>query len=446
VFAEGFGVRSADTDEPVDTDTVFQIASLSKPVSATAVAALVGKGEVAWDDPVVDHLPDFALSDPVVTERVTIADLFSHRSGLPDHAGDLLEDLGYDRAAVLERLRFLPLDPFRDSYAYTNFGLTAAAEAAAAAVGMEWADVVDQEVFEPLGMTSSSDRFADYEAAENKAATHVQVDEAWEPLQVRQPDAQSPAGGVSSSAADMAQWLRLRLAEGDYDGAPLIDSEALAATTTPQALSGPPGTPDARSGFYGLGLGVGNDWTGRVRLSHSGAFALGAATAVTMLPSEDLGIVVLTNGAPVGLPEAITATFMDLVETGEVERDWLEAFGPRFAQMSENPSVLADEEPPEFPAPARSPEAYIGTYANDYYGPLEVADEGEGRLAMSLGPEPQVLVLTHWDGDRFSYEPVGENAVGISEVSFEIGGDGRATSVTVEHLDAEGLGTFTRSS
>ena len=63
---------------------------------------------------------------------VSVGDMFSHRSGLPDHAGDMLEDLGYDRRYVLDRLRELPLDPFRISYAYTNFGLTAAAEAVAA--------------------------------------------------------------------------------------------------------------------------------------------------------------------------------------------------------------------------------------------------------------------------------------------------------------------------
>jgi CubicO group peptidase (beta-lactamase class C family) len=451
VFAEGYGVRSTDTDEPVDTDTVFQIASLSKAVSATAVASLVGKGQVSWDDRVVEHLPDFELSDPAVTEQVTIADLFSHRSGLPDHAADKLEDLGYDRAEVLERLRYLPLDPFRASYAYTNFGLTAGAEAAAAAVDTDWAEVVDQEVFAPLGMTSSSDRFADYEARENKAVTHVEVDGEWQPLYVRQPAAQSPAGGVSASVDDMAQWLRLRLAGGSYDGTQLIAEEALAAVDTPQILSSPPAPGPvadaaARSGFYGFGLNIGNDWTGRVRLSHSGAFDLGAATAFTMLPAEDLGIVVLTNGAPVGLPESIAAAFMDLAETGEVERDWLDGYGPVFARMSENPSELAGQEPPEIPAPARAADAYLGSYDNQYHGPMAVIDEGEGRLAMRLGPEPVTLELTHWDGDTFSYQPVGENALGISAVTFTMGPDGRATSVTVEDLDDEGLGTFTRAS
>ena len=70
-------------------------------------------------------LPWFALADPAVTAMLTVGDLYAHRSGLPDHAGDDLEDLGYDRRQVLERLRFAPLHSFRDEYAYTNFGVTA---------------------------------------------------------------------------------------------------------------------------------------------------------------------------------------------------------------------------------------------------------------------------------------------------------------------------------
>src|SRR5215213_4236382 len=128
VYAKGFGVKDVRAaDDPknrVDPDTVFQLASLSKPLSATVVAHQVGTNAVGWDTPIVSKLPEFALSDPVITRMVSVGDMFAHRSGLPDHAGDMVEDLGYDRRYVLDRLRQLPLDPFRISYAYTNFGLT----------------------------------------------------------------------------------------------------------------------------------------------------------------------------------------------------------------------------------------------------------------------------------------------------------------------------------
>lgn len=131
VRLDDFGKRHVGQEAEVGPDTVFQLASLSKPLASTVVAGAVGDKTVAWDDPVAEHLPDFALKDPWVTEHVTVADLFAHRSGLPDHTGDLLEDLGYDRKYVLERLRLKPLTPFRASYAYTNFGVTTAGEAVA---------------------------------------------------------------------------------------------------------------------------------------------------------------------------------------------------------------------------------------------------------------------------------------------------------------------------
>ena len=122
VYAKGFGVKdvkagTTDNANKVDADTVFQLASLSKPLGATVIAHQVGQNAISWDTPVVSKLPWFALSDPVVTPLVTIGDMYAHRSGLPDHAGDELEDLGYDRRYVLDHLRALPLAPFRISYA-----------------------------------------------------------------------------------------------------------------------------------------------------------------------------------------------------------------------------------------------------------------------------------------------------------------------------------------
>jgi hypothetical protein len=128
VYAQGFGVREVGKSEPVNPDTVFQLASVSKPIGATVVAALVGDKKISWDSKISDLDPTFAMYDPWVTREITIRDLYAHRSGLPEHAGDLLEDLGYDRAHVLYRLRFQkPDSSFRTHYAYTNFGLTEAA-------------------------------------------------------------------------------------------------------------------------------------------------------------------------------------------------------------------------------------------------------------------------------------------------------------------------------
>ena len=233
VYAKGFGVKDVRNGEKIDPDTVFQLASLSKSLSATVVAHQVGVNAIGWDTPIVEKLPWFALSDPVVTPMVTVGDMFSHRSGLPDHAGDMLEDLGHDRRYVLERLRQLPLDPFRISYAYTNFGLTAGAEAVAVSAGKSWEDLSDEVLLKPLGMASTSYRFADYEARPNRAVGHIHVDGRYEPLYIRDAQPQAPAGGVSSSVNDMTRWLAMMLGDGRYQDTQIVDCEGTVACRHP---------------------------------------------------------------------------------------------------------------------------------------------------------------------------------------------------------------------
>jgi len=445
VYLKGFGVREAGKPALVDGDTVFQIASVSKPMATTVLAALVGAGVCRWDDPVTAHDPGFQLHAPWVTRAVSLRDLLCHRSGLPDHAGDLLEDMGYDRAAVLHRLRYMkPAYSFRAGYGYTNFGFTAAAAAAARTAGKSWEDLCAEKLYRPLGMQATSSRYADYAAAKNRARLHVRLNGKFAAQYERQPDAQAPAASVSTSGRDLAQWLRLQLADGKYAGKQVIPAAALAETHRPQVITRAPKDPATeRAGFYGLGWNVGYDDQGRVRLSHSGAFDLGAATAVALLPAERLGILVLTNAAPVGVPEAITFTFFDQVSGGKPEKDWLALAGGVFEAMAA--AARKDySKPPAKPAPALAAAAYTGTFGNDVYGPIEVIDQA--GLQLRLGPKKLTLPLRHWDRDTYLYQPVGEMAAGLSAVTFAIGTDGRAVSLVVENLDVSGQGTFQRVS
>ncbi|MDQ3225934.1 MAG: serine hydrolase [Chloroflexota bacterium] len=447
--ARGFGLREIGGGANIDADTVFQLASVSKPLAATVVSAVVGDGVVTWDSRMADLAPDFALHEAWPTQNVSLADLFAHRSGLPDHGGDVLEDLGFDRAEILHRLRFLePEYSFREGYAYTNFGLTAAAVAVAETAGMSWQDLSAERLYTPLGMTHTSSRFADYMAESNRAIPHVQDGTDWvvTPMQ-REPDAQSPAGGASASARDLAQWVRLQLGQGSFDGQQLIPAAALAPMHLPQAVSNLPEDPATqRAGFYGLGINVSYTDFGTVQWSHSGAFALGAATAVFMLPGSGFGVLALTNGAPIGVPEAVCLSVLDLATTGDLSRDWLQAAGSRFAAMAASESYGSGTDwntPPPDAAPAAPHAAYLETYRNAFYGAVEIAAAGD-NLVMRIGPQPREFPLNHYDRDTFSWQPTGENAAGRSGLSFLIGPDGAAISFRDQYLDKNGPGTLSR--
>ncbi|WP_366553306.1 serine hydrolase [Aquibaculum sediminis] len=444
VYAAGFGLRKVGEEATVDPDTVFQLASLSKSISATVVAQQVAEGVVGWDTPIIEFLPDFKLADPWVTEHVTVGDLFSHRSGLPDHAGDDLEDLGYTREEVLSRLHLLPLSPFRDTYAYTNFGLTAAAEAVAAAADLDWESLAEDALYEPLGMSSTSSRFADYAARENRAHGHVRVGDDFEALYVRQPDAQSPAGGVSASVNDMARWMALLLQDGRFEEQQILPPGALLEPMTAKMISSPSFAPDARPGFYGYGIGVGIEASGRVSLSHSGAFALGAGTNYTLLPSLDLGIVILTNADPTGVGEALAMEFSELVQYGGISRDWYAAYQPLIGPITAPIGELVGKERPSAAAEPAPLAHYAGIYDNPYFGTAVISNGSEG-LRLTIGPAHLNYRLSHWDGDSFTYRPFGENAPAgsISEVTFERDGE-KAAAMTIEFLNEQGLGRFQR--
>lgn len=423
LYERGFGVRRADGGEAVDADTAFPLASVSKSLAATVMAARMSP-DADWNTPVQQLLPGFALAYPDAQDnaRLTLGDLFAHRSGLPDHAGDPLEDLGYDRAEVLARLRHVPLNPY-GSYAYTNFGLTAAAEALAQSLGTDWATLSEQALYQPLGMASTSSRHADLAARGNRAWGHMQIGLTYdsygaEPARYavqqpqRQPDAQSPAGGASASAADLARWMALVLAGGRWQGQQLLDADALRS-----ALTARPG------GAYGYGFNVGPDPHGHPSVSHSGAFLLGAHTAFILWPEADLGIAVLTNAQPCGLAEAIALTFGELALGDAPTTDWLTTMQARMHDLYRPLGQFAGQQPPAMPASPQPLAGYAGRYTNAYYGDAVVEVNGDA-LDLVLGPAPVRHRLRHWSGEQFVFDLAGENAPpgSVSAVQFTPGG------------------------
>ncbi len=446
VYAKGFGVRDTNRKVSVDADTVFQLASVSKSIGSTLLAELVGEGKITWDSKLSALDPAFEMFDPWVTREITIRDMYAHRSGLPAHAGDLLEDLGFTRAEILHRLRYQhPDSSFRSHYAYTNFGITEGSIAAARAYGLEWEGAANEKLFKPLGMTSASSRYADFVARSNKALGHVLVNGKWVQKFKRDPDAQSPAGGVSSSANDVAKWIRLQLANGKFEGKQIVDEKALAETHHPQMLTGfNPFT--GLPSFYGLGWNVSYDDQGRLRLNHSGAFALGAATYVNLVPAEQLGIVVLTNAYPIGIAEALGTTFVDTALYGKPTQDWLAIFKQAFSNPAAVGTVLGFDysKPPASPAPALRNSAYVGRYTNDFFGEISIIEK-DGGLATVQGPKNKTFPMRHYNRDTFTYETEGENAVGTSGITFTIGPDGKVVQAVVENLNVRGEGVFKRA-
>ncbi|SEF07620.1 CubicO group peptidase, beta-lactamase class C family [Rhizobiales bacterium GAS188] len=442
----GFGLREMGKPDTVDPDTVFQLASFSKPIASTIVAAVVSDGTVAWDSRISDIDTTFQLHDAYPTAQVTIRDLFAHRSGLFGEGGNDLEGLGFDRDEIVHRLRYLrPASSFRAGYAYSNFGVTEGALATAKATGRSWEDIADEKLYRPLGMRSTSSRYTDFLMRANRASLHVRLNGIWTALVKRNPDAQSPAGGVSSNARDLAEWMHLELGNGKYAGKPLIKQAAIEETHLPTIMRGRnPITGDPA--FYGLGWNVDYGEHGVV-WGHAGAFSQGARTVVNLIPSEQLGIVVVANAFPIGVPEGIADTFFDLVFAGKPSREWVKAwneiYDSHFGPATIKAAIAPYATPPASPTPAMPLSAYAGTYANDYVGDIRVV-VANGALELQVGPAGRTYPLKHFDRDLFVYAPFPETPDWVVSVTFAMGAAQRATQVTIENLNDDGQGVLLR--
>src|SRR5258708_36620634 len=235
VVAKGYGVRKLGEPAPVDSKTLFGIASNTKAFTATALGLLAEDRKIEWDAPVVRYLPAFAMWDPYVTRELTVRDLLVHRSGLGLGAGDLLwwPPSTYNRKEIAQRLRFIPLaTSFRSAYAYDNVLYLVAGEVIEAVSWQSWEDFVSSRILAKLGMTGSNVRHSDATKGGNGATPHAPDDGKVRAIAAFDSDNTNPAGGINSNAEDMARWLLVQLAEGQ-----LADGSALIAPATARQLS-----------------------------------------------------------------------------------------------------------------------------------------------------------------------------------------------------------------
>ncbi len=439
VLAKGYGVREEGTRDPVDENTLFAIASNTKAFTVAALAILVEEGRLRWDDRVRDYLPYFQLYSPFVSERMTISDLLSHRSGLGTFSGDLLwYGTSYSAEEVVRRARFLPqAGPFRASYGYSNLMFIAAGEVVAAVSGMPWQDFVESRILGPLGMSRTVTSVNDLGRMENVATPHKNRTDGVIPIEWYNWDAMAAAGGIISSVSDMARWMKLRLNHGSWDGLTLF-SEASSwemwTIHTPMSIS-----PNARHAqptthFRGYGMGWSlNDYEGRLIASHGGGYD-GMFSRVVLVPGEKLGIAVLTNSMT-SVSTAIANTILDAY-LGAPERDWsgqmLESWRAgreRFEARQDR--FLAEEAPGA--APSHALGVYAGRYGGEMYGDATVTEE-DGHLVLRLLPNPDLVAdLTPLHDDTFLLEWRETFAwFGRGAATFAFDADGAVTRVDLD--------------
>lgn len=400
VFSKGYGVREVGKPEKVDEHTLYAIASNTKAFTSTAIAQLVDEGVVGWDDPVQKYLPYFALSDPWVSGHTTVRDLLCHRVGLGTFSGDILWYRSTLSAEdIIRRVKHLPKAfEFRSGYGYSNVMYLAAGEVLEVASGQSWHDYIRDHFFKPLGMNRSVTRARDLQGMSNVATPHRLVNDRHEPLPWEEWETVAAIGGIISSVEDMSRWMMLNLNHGVWNDDRLFSRQARNVLWTPHNIYPTDHTTDDKSTHirgYALGWSV-SDYHGRYRVGHTGGYS-GMLSAVTLVPDENLGIVVLTNGLKGVFSPLVNYTIDAFL--GLPERDWSgEALSRR---KNVRDTRIEERKKARIPGtrPTLPPDRYAGTYFTPAYGHITVA-ETNGKLRLAFEHTPDLSAsLEHWHQD-----------------------------------------------
>jgi len=441
VYAKGFGVKTAGTQDRVDEKTVFQIGSTSKAFTAALVAMMVDEGKVKWKDKVIDHVPDFQMYDPWVTREFMVGELLEQHSGLPGYAGDFQAVAGFDREHIKRSLRYIkPATSFRSEFAYVNNLFLVAAGVVEKHTGKSWEKNVAERIFKPLGMNDSSMGVEPLMRGWNVATGHSLDGDKVTPLpkDLKWMYIYGPAGGINSNVLDMAKWVALQIHDGTFQGKRLVSADNFDYIHSPKTIAND--NPQKGPLTFYCASWVYEDTKPYPMIWHNGGTS-GYHTMVAFWPDTKIGMVVLTNLIPNGLAEALPRYFNELY-SGNPPKD-LSGEALSKAKKAAEEEKAKELQPPAQPVPPMALEKYAGTYTNDVYGDVTV-DKKESGLEITVGPDKFKILLKHWDKDMFTSVVLGDESK--ADVAFTATADGNVTTMTVNSINQDGCGVFQKKS
>lgn len=391
VFLAGYGWAEVESGRPVTPETPFYIASSTKSFTGTAAAILAAEGRLDLDAPLSRYLPDVTLQAPLSADSITLRQLLTHTHGL-SNGGPIVVRTAYtgdhDPELLLSLLRQQEPGEQGANFQYGNVGYNVAGMAMDAELGRSWKDVLEEEIFAPLGMASTTAYMSRVDPEARALPYGWEPGDVWGPRPYAKEDGNMhAAGGVVTTARDLTRWLLANLNEGRIDGRQALSAAAVREAHRSYAENDDAWGPFTREG-YGLGWHAGT-YDGSRQLHHFGGFP-GFHAHVSFLPEERLGVAVLVNESGMGsaLATGVAAFAYDAyrrmsnLETREA------ALLERLAEEGESSrsAITADRErraarPQELLRPL---EAYAGSYDNPTFGRMTWEVRGN-RLHVRMG-------------------------------------------------------------
>jgi beta-lactamase class C len=319
LLERGIGYANASTREPVTANTVFRLASLSKAFATAMAALMVQDGVISWDTKISNVLPTFQLADVNASQKVTVADILSHRVGLPHNTYDRMLEADEPYEELVTRLAEVPMAcPVGDCYGYQNIAFSLIGDVTYAVTGDFYYHEVETRIFHPLGMETATYGRDALEGTKSWARPHRRAGRGWIPFTPNEAYYHvPPAAGVNASIRDMEQWLIAQMG-----GKPnVLSPDVLEVLHTPVVATDHErsSTPWRRGRLlnaqYALGWRI-YDYAGQTLIFHAGAVQ-GYRAMIAFLPKYRFGAVMLWNcesAAPSGLMPMLMDRYLGLPE------------------------------------------------------------------------------------------------------------------------------------
>ncbi|HWS54852.1 MAG TPA: serine hydrolase domain-containing protein [Pyrinomonadaceae bacterium] len=405
IFAEGFGYRDLKAKLPVGPRTRFYIASTTKSFTATAARMLADEGKLDLDAPIKNYFPSLVLKAPLSTEQISVRDLLTHRHGIRNepvqfrtaYTGQFTDD-------EIFRLLAEATSPITPEFRYSNVGYIVAAYAMEKVAGAPWQKLVEQKILAPLGMGDTSSYASAAEASSDYALPYLFEGGTFVELPYKEDNTMHAAGGMVSSARDLARWLVMNMNGGRYEGRQVIGRASLEEILAPQI--------NQKRDFYkfgryayGLGWNIGT-YEGDKLLHCFGEFN-GFRPHVSFMPEHRIGVVVLANESRDALfiPDLIASDIYDHLLR---KRPFDAASNPKVKEYAAMLQKQRDERAKRAAArerereaggrPAHAAAAYAGEYRSPRMGSIRVEAAGDSLTAKFGNLSGR---LEHYRGDQF---------------------------------------------
>ncbi len=443
IYAKGHGVRSLNTSQPMDENTLFGIASNSKAFTAAALGMLIDEGKLKWDDKVRDYIPEFKLYNAYVSEDFTIRDLLTHRSGLGLGAGDLMffpDGSDFTIKDVIHNLRYLKqVSSFRTKYDYDNNLYIVAGEVITRITGKSWPEFVEERIIEPLGMSKTAGLFDRLKDKSNVIDGHAPVEGKVQVIARSKISIGAAAGGINSNVTDLLKWVRTLLAHGKYGESKRLISEAVFQELwTPQTIIPvrAPGPYNTHFSAYGLGFFL-SDVNGYKQVSHTGGLE-GMVTQITLLPELNLGIIVLTNQQEGSAFTSITNQIKDAY-FGKTGTDWIADLAKRRNQALAEAKAITDAIQRDIAKAQQAGQSqdvklFVGNYSDAWLGNVTIALKN-GKLRFDAKRSPHLTgEMLPYKGTTFVVKWDDRSMDADAFISFSLDQEGKATGFTMKAI------------